>query len=591
MLVLIGVPAARGATTNVLVPTGASWKYVDDGSNHGEAWRETMFDDSAWSPGRTQFGFGEADETTVVRFGTNARTKHITYYFRTTFQVSDPTTFTGITMSVLRDDGAIVHLNGATVFRSNMPTGSVNHLTRAARGVSGKAERVFFSTNLSASLLQAGTNLLAVEVHQDSPTSSDLSFDFQLVGVTSIPAITRGPYLQQGGTTNVTVRWRTAVPTDSGVRYGTNAGALESSATDTTITAEHEVRVTGLEPNTKYYYSIGTWGVPVAGDESYFFITAPTEPKPTRIWVIGDSGIQDERPKRVYSAYTNFTGTRHTDVWLMLGDNAYGNGTDKEYQTAVFNKFPELLRQTVAWSTIGNHETYSGSRSDFPFLRIFSQPSDGESGGVPSGNERYFSFDHGNIHFICLDAMTSDRSSNGPMCAWLKEDLASNDKQWLIAFWHHPPYTKGSHNSDTERELIQMRQNAVAILESYGVDLVLCGHSHCYERSYFVRGHYGSSKTFTENMKVQQGSGREDDTGPYLKPDSGPEANLGTVYVVAGSSGHATGGRLNHPVMYFGELELGSMVIDIDGPVLQAKFLRETGAIDDYFTLIKGPTA
>ena len=133
-----------------------------------------------------------------------------------------------------------------------------------------------------------------------------------------------------------------------------------------------------------------------------------------------------------------------------------------------------------------------------------------------------------------------------------------------------------------------MRQNAVPILESYGVDLVLCGHSHCYERSFLIDGHYGSSGTFASAMKINGGSGREDETGPYVKPTAGPGANQGAVYVVAGSSGQATFGSMDHPAMFFDELQLGSLVLDINGGVMQAAFLRETGAIDDYFTIIKG---
>jgi hypothetical protein len=159
---------------------------------------------------------------------------------------------------------------------------------------------------------------------------------------------------------------------------------------------------------------------------------------------------------------------------------------------------------------------------------------------------------------------------------------------WLIAFWHHPPYTKGSHDSDFEEELVEMRQNAVPILEAYGVDLVLSGHSHCYERSFLIDGHYGVSSTLTPAMKKDGGSGREGDTGPYVKPTEGPGANQGAVYVVAGSSGQATFGALNHPAMYYDALQLGSLVLDINDNVMQAAFLRETGAIDDYFTIIKG---
>src|SRR6185295_17874833 len=119
--------------------------------------------------------------------------------------------------------------------------------------------------------------------------------------------------------------------------------------------------------------------------------------------------------RAVYDAYLAFTGARETDLWLMLGDNAYGAGFDHEYQNAVFDMFPALLRRTVLWSTIGNHETYGGSLADFPYLHIFTLPKEGQAGGVPSGTERYYSFDYGNIHFVCLDAMTSLRSSDGPM--------------------------------------------------------------------------------------------------------------------------------------------------------------------------------
>ena len=181
---------------------------------------------------------------------------------------------------------------------------------------------------------------------------------------------------------------------------------------------------------------------------------------------------------------------------------------------------------------IGNHETYTPlSNGRFPFLDIFTQPISGEAGGVASGTERYYSFDYANIHFVCLDSMTSDRSSSGLMANWLRQDLAANTNDWLIAFFHHPPYTKGSHDSDDpfggDFELPQMRQNLVPILESYGVDLVLSGHSHIYERSFLLNGHYGRSTTLTSAMVKDSGSGRPEDTGAYLKPTSGPAANRG----------------------------------------------------------------
>ncbi|MEO8348372.1 MAG: fibronectin type III domain-containing protein, partial [Acidobacteriota bacterium] len=161
-------------------------------------------------------------------------------------------------------------------------------------------------------------------------------------------------------------------------------------------------------------------------------------------------------------------------------------------------------------------------------------------------------------------------------------------QEWLIAFWHHPPYTKGSHNSDTETELIEMRQNFLPILEDYGVDLVLTGHSHSYERSFLLDGHYGVSGTLAPSMIKNGGSGRPAGTGAYAKPTGGLGAHEGAVYAVAGSSGQASGGTLNHPAMFISLNQLGSMVLDVDGNRLDAKFLRETGAIDDSFTIVKG---
>src|SRR6185503_12615065 len=225
------------------------------------------------------------------------------------------------------------------------------------------------------------------------------------------------------------------------------------------------------------------------------------------------------------------------------------------------------------WSTIGNHETYTPlANGRFPFLDIFTQPVNGEAGGVPSGTERYYSFDYANIHFVCLDSMTSDRRATGPMCNWLRADLAATTQEWLIAFFHHPPYSKGSHDSDADIESIEMRQNVLPILEGEGVDLVLCGHSHSYERSFLLDGHYGTSGTLTTSMKKDAGNGRTNGSGPYIKsPDTGHQ---GAIYSVAGSSSEAHGGDLDHPAMFTSLNVLGSLVIDVSSNRLDYLFLQ-----------------
>ena len=194
---------------------------------------------------------------------------------------------------------------------------------------------------------------------------------------------------------------------------------------------------------------------------------------------------------------------------------------------------------------------------------------------------------------ISLDSHDSPRSPTGAMATWLINDLnyAQAYAEWIIAYWHHPPYTKGNHSSDdtSDPRSGDMRQNILPILESQGVDLVLGGHSHTYERSYLIKGHYGTSSTFNSGtMGVNLTNGRADGAGAYQKPgDLAP--NSGTVYAVCGVSGKKEGSApLNHPVMFMSTVShFGSMVIDVNGTSLSAKFLNDVGTIVDHFDIVK----
>ena len=578
-----------------MIAAGAEWRYLDSGLSPAAQWRDVSFDDSTWEEGPAQLGYGDGDEQTIVSYGPNASQKFITSYFRRAFQVADPTGIRGLTLHTLRDDGAVVYLNGAEVWRSNMPAGTISHGTLALTGVSGAGETTFFPQFVDPALLVQGSNVVAVEIHQFDPGTSDLSFDLQLIGSPDAPAafVTRGPYLQMGTAHQIRVRWRTNVPTDSRVRYGTAEGALDRVADEAAETTEHEILLSGLSAATRYFYSVGSTGGTLAGnDATHTFMTAPvpgTE-RPTRIWVLGDSGTANADAAAVRDAYFAFTGARETSLWLMLGDNAYDTGSDLEYQAAVFDMYPTMLRKAVLWPALGNHDTANldTPAPTLPYFAMFSLPTAAEAGGVVSGTEKYYSFDYANIHFVCLDSMTSDRSTMGAMLTWLRDDLAATTRQWIVAFWHHPPYSKGSHDSDTDAREIEMRQNAVPILEDFGVDLVLTGHSHSYERSYLIDSHYGSSPTFVSSMKKNGGDGRVSGDGAYKKAGPGAVPHEGAVYTVAGSSGRVQAAPLDHPAMILSLPVLGSMVLDVDGGRLDAVFLRENGTVADSFTILKG---
>ncbi len=225
-------------------------------------------------------------------------------------------------------------------------------------------------------------------------------------------------------------------------------------------------------------------------------------------------------------------------------------------------------------------------------------PKLGESGGVPSNTEAYYSYDLGNIHMISLDSDGVPLGTTGAMATWLIADLeyAKANSKWIIAYWHHPPYTKGSHNSDLTTDsgglMRDMRQNIVPILEQYGVDLVLTGHSHSYERSYLIDGHYGTSGTFNAGtMGRNMTSGRSGAPGAYTKP-ADPTPHAGTVYTVCGVSGQKdASGALNHPVMYMSTIaHYGSMILDVTGDSLRAQFINSSGTVVDHFDLVKPPS-
>ncbi|MEO7318509.1 MAG: metallophosphoesterase family protein, partial [Chthoniobacteraceae bacterium] len=392
------------------------------------------------------------------------------------------------------------------------------------------------------------------------------------LGSAPAASLTRGPYLQNGTPTEITIRWRTDVPTASYVTFGPSPASQPDLVFSEVETTEHEFTLTALTPGTQYFYAIDDGITALAGgDAAHTFRTAPLSgvAAPVRVWVIGDSGTAafgSTAPAAVRDAYLNSPILAHNDVWLMLGDNAYGSGTDEEYQLAVFDIYPAFLRQTVLWSTLGNHETYADPDHP-PYFDIFTLPRQAEAGGVASGTEHYYAFDYANVHFVCLDSMQSARAPGSPMLQWLADDLASTEQRWIIAFWHHPPYSKGSHDSDFETQLVEMRENVLPILEAGGVDLVLSGHSHAYERSHFIDGHYGPSSTLVPGMVKDGGDGREDGTGAYGKDSV---LHAGAVYVVAGSSGQVSGGALNHPVMFTSLSQLGSLVLDVNGDRLDA---------------------
>jgi acid phosphatase type 7 len=445
-------------------------------------------------------------------------------------------------------------------------------------------------------------------------------------------------FLQQLGSDSVIVKWRGNV--DGGVEadslcFGTDMSALPSASKTTatvTATGHSEALLSGLEPDTTYYYSVGGAGI---ADSSHKFHTAPvagTLPADgnTRIWIVGDSGVAglgspgSGYVRDGFKTFVKNHGDEPADLFLMLGDNAYLQGTDLEHQKAIFDVYPQILATTPLWPVIGNHEmggngaSVTTSPNDYsvagnganggpdpapdspmPYLNIFTLPTNGEIGGLPSGTEQYYSFDYANVHIVSLDTQLSmrDTDSRATMLQWLKDDLMANTQDWTIVIFHHPPYTKGSHDSDSElggidQPIFALREEFTPVFEQYGIDLAYSGHSHDYERSYYIKGHTGLSDTFDPATMAElndvgvPASGQGDEAYTQISRDGTDDK---VVYTVAGNGGQATyvSPGFPHPANFFSQLEIGSVVIDVGAKRLEASFVDVDGAVLDSFVMTR----
>lgn len=413
----------------------------------------------------------------------------------------------------------------------------------------------------------------------------------------------RAPYIQMLTTNSVIIHWLTDSEQLGVVRYGRERKHITRIELDEDTTTDHIVQLTELLPATLYYYQVGdSSGFNEFEPEKHWFKTYPEGTVPTRVWVMGDTGEPGEILNHVRDAAFAWMKNNPVisadgsirpvvagepgslfDIWLALGDIAYRSGTNAQYQVALFEPFAEVLPNVAILPVYGNHD-----ERRWTYFRIFDLPENAEAGGLASGTENYYSVDYSNIHFVVLDSQDSGLAVNGKMAVWLKDDLAQNTKPWTVVAFHHPPYTKGSHDSDDDSDsggrMQEMRQNILPILENAGVDLVLSGHSHMYERSYLMDCAYGSSDEFSAKNIVS--SGVDNKQQQFLKPLD-VKQHQGTVYVVMGSSSKVDRGPLDHPANYVGLQEAGSVVIDVVDNKLTTRFINDKGLVKDSFSISK----
>jgi MYXO-CTERM domain-containing protein len=252
---------------------------------------------------------------------------------------------------------------------------------------------------------------------------------------------------------------------------------------------------------------------------------------------------------------------------LGLGDLVYDDGDWADYDPKLFQPYARLFARAVFWPTIGNHD--AKTENGAPYFDAFHLPTATGAPGKPSGTEHYYSFDHGMAHFTCLDSELASPTPGGAMYAWAEADLANaqaRGKRWLFVYMHHPPYSRGTHDSTQESDLIQLHDDLVPLFERMDVDMVLAGHSHVYERSFLAKGDAVLQGDASEYSKI-------------VSPD-------GTLYLVTGCGGKTGSGPLDHPLMArsYGSVA-GFSVIDVSWSEVRGRFVERDGRTTDLFTL------
>lgn len=466
-------PTSGQVAASTLVLYGSTWKYLDNGSNQGTAWYATSFNDSGWASGPAQLGYGDGDEATTVSYGGNASDKYITTYFRHTFSVANANAITTLDFSILRDDGIVVYLNGSEIIRNNMPTGTITYQTVASTTIDTTAETTPITASIpNSGLLVNGNNVLAVEIHQRTVTSSDITFDLQLQSDSANQFV---DLLWSGGITDTSAKVNAKLDhTSTTVRLIVSPNAnLSSPITSGFATANAAnnnvapLTITGLTPNTPYYYAIEADGL-VDNSKIGQFRTFGSGPFSYTFAMAGDATLGSAHP--VYTSIRQQTPL----FFLSPGDFFYADiaTNDRSLFRAAFDATigsatQSQLYQQVPIAYVWDDHDFStnnadGTAASREAARLTYQeyvphyPLGAGSGDVPI----YQAFTVGRTRFIMLDLRSARTPSSATdnasktmlgaaQKAWFKQQLLdANGRYPLIFIVGSVPWISSS-SSDT----------------------------------------------------------------------------------------------------------------------------------------------
>lgn len=477
--------AGRAADSVPGIRPDALWRVLPVVDEPPAGWTGPEYDDTGWLEGPAAFScgfYGYQQGATALPLSYGAKSVR-GIAARRSFVVEDPAAVGALWLRAEFEDGLLVWLNGVEVARVGFPPGPVPawNASAATHGV-GNAEILDLTPALPR--LRPGTNVMALQVFEASAFGTTLFVWPELRA-----NFLRGPLVQNVSTNAATVVWRTAGV--SAARVEMREGASVEAGVWRAVPAdppgvEGAVQVPGLREGTVYEYRVvvegprGSWAsVPAR------FRTLRSS-GPLEFVAVGDTGASTLGHYQVAEALAR--EAERADFVLHTGDIVYPGFTRGRVDLRCFSVHEAALRSMPWFFTFGNHDVYEG---DAGYLESFVLPRN-----PISGTSHYYSFDHGDAHIVSLFVpwwgmsqigVVGSDGSRSAQYRWLTQDLASTTKPWKIVFFHQPPRTSGPHlgddyDGDGVRDTAQMQASLMPLLESLGVDLILNGHDHNWER-------------------------------------------------------------------------------------------------------------
>lgn len=310
-----------------------------------------------------------------------------------------------------------------------------------------------------------------------------LAFLLSLGAMAQTAIVDRYPYLQQPTETSVLIAWNTQTAAIGTLQWGDGPFALTHSLQDPASTQKHHLTITGLQPNTQYFYQVTTDAGYTSAVES-FWTAKPIENKSIKFLHYADCGYNNT----IQNQLAALMEQEPVDFAVVAGD--VDQGTGNAYDNVFFGVYKNMLARDCHYTAIGNHDIIANGGADF--FDSFYQPTNNAQ-----QSEHYYSFSWGNAKFICLDS-NGDYSIGSDQHNFLLDELKCRDQEWLFVYMHHPPWTNAwdltyyvpfqpFYQYDGNDD---MRTALVPYFEQYGVDFVLNGHAHCYQRGELNGIHY-----------------------------------------------------------------------------------------------------